>query len=163
MTRLANLCSFIVAISTLVVATPVTAQENGAQRDVDEGRAMVRAGFRDVIQTELILTEQEAAAFWPLYDTYEAAVSDVMDRYSRLITGYIDRFNEGDLTNEYADELLAEYFAIRQELLDVRRDHIPQFKAVLPPLKVAQLYQLENKLNAEVDIQLAMAIPLISE
>jgi hypothetical protein len=33
----------------------------------------------------------------------------------------------------------------------------------LPALKVAQLYQLENKLNAEVDIQLAMAIPLISE
>ena len=86
-----------------------------------------------------------------------------MDRYAGLITRYVDRFNAGDLSNEYADELLEEYFAIRLELLEARRAHIPEFKAILPALKVAQLYQLENKLNAEVDIQLAMAIPLISE
>ena len=86
-----------------------------------------------------------------------------MDRYAALITRYVDRFNAGDLSNEYADELLEEYFAIRLELLEARRAHIPKFKAILPTLKVAQLYQLENKLNAEVDIQLAMAIPLISE
>ena len=59
--------------------------------------------------------------------------------------------------------MLNEYFAIRQELLDVRRAFIPKFKAVLPSLMVARLYQLENKVNAEVDIQLALAIPLISE
>lgn len=86
-----------------------------------------------------------------------------MDRYAALITRYVDRFNAGDLSNEYADELLEEYFAIRLELLEARRAHIPKFKAILPALKVAQLYQLENKLNAEVDIQLAMVIPLISE
>lgn len=86
-----------------------------------------------------------------------------MDRYARLIVRYVDRFETGDLSNEYADELLSEYFAIRQELLDVRRAYIPRFKEVLPALKVAQLYQLENKLNAEVDIQLALALPLISE
>ena len=163
MNRFASFSAIIFMTSILALPAPVAAQENRAQRDVDEGRAMVRAGFRDVIQTELILTNQEAAAFWPVYDRYEAAVSDIMGRYTTLIMRYVDRFNEGDLTNEYADQLLAEYFVIRQELLDVRRSYIPRFKAVLPSLKVAQLYQLENKLNAEVDMQLAIAVPLISE
>ena len=160
MNRLATLCA---TLFILVTMSPATAQSQGAQQDVDEGRAMLRAGFREVIREELTLTEQETAAFWPIYDDYERTVTAIMDRYATLVVDYVDRFEAGELSNEYADELLAEYFAIRQELLDTRRAFIPKFKKVLPALKVAQLYQLENKLNAEVDIQLALALPLISE
>ena len=163
MKRLAKLCATLLVSSAMLLVPPAIAQDQGAQQKVDDGRAMLRAGFREVIREELLLTEQEKAAFWPVYDEYERTVTVIMDRYSNLIMRYVDRFETGDLSNEYADELLAEYFAIRQELLDARRAFIPKFKAVLPALKVAQLYQLENKLNAEVDIQLALAIPLISE
>ena len=147
----------------MLMAMPCSALAQGAQQDIDEGRAMVRAGFRGLIREEISMTEQESAAFWPVYDEYERAVTAIMDRYSRLVSDYVDRFDRGDLSNEYANDLLDEYFAIRQERLDVRRAFMPKFKAILPSLKVAQLYQLENKVNAEVDIQLAMAIPLISE
>ena len=163
MNRLAKLCATLLVSSVMLSVLPAMAQDQGAQREVDEGRAMVRAGFREVIRDELVLTEQETAAFWPVYDEYEQTVTAIMDRYSHLLMQYVHRFETGDLSNEYADELLAEYFAIRQELLDVRRAFIPKFKTVIPALKVAQLYQLENKLNAEVDIQLALAVPLISE
>ena len=163
MNRLVTLCTTVFLLSVMLLATPSAVQAQGVQQDVDEGRAMVRAGFRDVIHEEILLTEQESAAFWPVYDAYETAVSAIMDRYAALIRGYVERYDAGDLTDEYADELLNDYFAIRQELLDTRRAYIPKFKAVLPPLKVTRLYQLENKLNAEVDIQLAIAIPLISE
>jgi hypothetical protein len=163
MNRLARLWATLLVSSVMLLVPPAMAQNQGAQREVDEGRAMIRAGFRDVIRDELLLTEQETVAFWPVYDEYERTVAAIMDRYASLIMRYVDRFESGDLSNEYADELLSEYFTIRQELLDTRRAYIPKFKEVLPPLKVAQLYQLENKLNAEVDIQLALTLPLISE
>lgn len=163
MNRLAKLCGAVFISSVMLLAQPTTLQAQSAQQEVDDGRAMIRAGFRDVIRDELTLTEQEAAAFWPVYDKYEQAMTSIMDRYSKLIVEYVERFDTGDLSNEYADELLAGYFAIRQELLDRRRDFIPKFKVALPALKVAQFYQLENKLNAEIDMQLALAIPLISE
>ena len=163
MNRLLSLCMTILVSSAVLLAMPCPAAAQGARQDVEQGRAMLRAGFRDVIGEELLLTDAESDVFWPVYDDYEAVVTGIMDRYAGLITRYVDRFNAGDLSNEYADELLEEYFAIRLELLEARRAHIPKFKAILPALKVAQLYQLENKLNAEVDIQLAMAIPLISE
>ena len=163
MNKLAALCVSALMTSALLLAMPGETQAQGAQQDIDDGRAMVRAGFRGLIQEEIPMSKQESAAFWPVYDEYERAVTAIMDRYSALITQYVDRFDSGNLSNEYADELLSEYFAIRQELLDARRAHIPKFKAVLPSLKVAQLYQLENKVNAEIDIQLALAIPLISE
>jgi hypothetical protein len=163
MNRLVALSAAALVSSAMLVALPCNALAQGAQQDIDEGRAMVRAGFRNLIREEISMTEQESAAFWPVYDEYERAVTAIMDRYSRLVSDYVDRFDRGDLSNDYANELLSEYFAIRQELLDVRRAFIPEFKAVLPSLKVARLYQLENKVNAEVDIQLALAIPLISE
>ena len=163
MSRFAQLCGTIFVSAAMLVALPATAQAQGAQQEVDEGRAMIRAGFRDVIRDELTLTEKEASAFWPVYDKYEQAMTAIMDRYSRLLVEYVERFDAGDLSNEYADELLAGYFAIRQDLLDQRRAFIPKFKAALPTIKVAQFYQLENKLNAEIDMQLALAIPLISE
>jgi hypothetical protein len=163
MNRLVALSATALISSALLLAIPCSVHAQGAQQEIDEGRAMVRAGFRGLIREEIPMTEQEDAAFWPVYDEYERAVTAIMDRYSRLVSDYVDRFDRGDLSNEYANELLDEYFAIRQDLLDVRRAFIPRFKAVLPSLKVAQLYQLENKVNAEIDIQLALAIPLISE
>jgi hypothetical protein len=38
---------------------------------------------------------------------------------------------------------------------------LPTFKKSLPALKVARFYQLENKIEAEIDAQLALAVPLI--
>jgi hypothetical protein len=35
------------------------------------------------------------------------------------------------------------------------------FRTVLPVQEVARFYQLENKMDAEVDAQLALAIPLL--
>lgn len=163
MNRLLALSAAALVSSALLLAIPCSALAQGAQQEIDEGRAMVRAGFRDLIREEIPMTKEENAAFWPVYDDYERALTAVMDRYSRLISDYVDRFDRGDLSNEYANDLLDEYFAIRQERLDVRRAFMPKFKAILPSLKVAKLYQLENKVNAEVDIQLALAIPLISE
>ncbi len=161
--RFPRLFAVAMAVCSLLPGVPVSAQQASAQQEIDAGRAMVRAEFKKVIREELPLTEQQAASFWPVYDEYEKDVAAITDRYAALVTNYVERFRAGDLTDEYADELLTGYFAIRQELLDVRRAYIPRFKAVLPALKVTQLYQLENKLNAEVDIQLALAIPLISE
>jgi hypothetical protein len=163
MSRIAKLSGAVFISTALLMALPTTIQAQGAQQEVDDGRAMIRAGFRDVIRDELTLTEKEAAVFWPVYDKYEQAMTAIMDRYSKLLVEYVERFDAGDLSNEYADELLADYFAIRQDLLDQRQAFIPKFKAALPTLKVAQFYQLENKLNAEIDMQLALAIPLISE
>lgn len=151
----------LVACLSLPLASPVRAQASGEQ--VAEGRAMVEAGRRELVSGELMLSDRESAAFWPVYDEYRAAAEEIANRYTAMIMSYVDRYDAGELDDEYADALLDEYFAVRQEMLDLRRAYVPRFEAVLPMLKVAQFYQLENKINAEIDARLAQAIPLISE
>ena len=153
----------VLAAGALMTALPAWPQAQSDEAEVAEGRAMVEAGRRELVAAELRLSEEESAAFWPVYDEYRGVASDISDRYTAMVMRYVDRYNAGDLDDAYADRLLGEYFAIRRELLDVRMDYIDRFKAVLPSLKVAQFYQLENKINAEIDAQLALAIPLISE
>jgi len=148
-------------LAALLLTLPMTGFGQQASDGVAEGRAMVQAGREELIRSELRFTDEESAAFWPIYEGYQVATSAIGDRYAALLTEYVDRYHRGDLSDEYATGLLDEFFGIKQELLDVQTSYVPKFMAVLPALKVAQFVQLENKIRAEIDSQLAIAIPLI--
>lgn len=163
MTRLSTVFAALLAAVSIMAITPVSAQSVSNQKEVEEGRAMVAAGRKEMVRMELQLSKEDATAFWPVYDEYAAATKVVQDAYVSVIMRYVDRADAGDIDDDYADELLTSYFVIKQELLNIRRAYVPRFKAVLPAAKVARFYQLENKINAEIDAQLATAIPLISE
>ena len=142
--------------STLILFTPAIGQD-----EVDEGRAMVQAARAEIIRAELHLTDEEAAGFWPLHAAYAAETTAVMDRYTAMITDYVRRYDSGDLSDEYAIEVMDRFFAIKRELLDIKTRFLPRFKELIPPLKVARFYHLENKIDADIDAQLAIAVPLI--
>lgn len=146
----------VMAILAFLLSSPV----NG-QSPVEEGRAMVQEARAEIIRSELRLTEEEAAAFWPLHAAYSAETADLMDRYTAMIAEYVQRYDSGDLSDEYAIELMGQFFAINREVLDVKTRFLPKFKEVMPPLKVARFYHLENKIDADIDAQLAIAVPLI--
>ncbi len=146
-------------------AGAVMAQSGGQQSnqgdEIAQGRAMVRAARDEIIRSELQLTEAEAAEFWPLYEEYRGETNQVMDRLGDLIADYIRRYDAADLTNEYADEMVRNHLQIKKDLLAIQERSLPLFGKVIPALKVARFYQLENKINADIDIQLALAIPLV--
>ena len=151
-----NSLTAALTVLAVLLAAPVI-----AKNEVDEGRAMVQAARAEIIRAELYLTAEEAEAFWPLHAAYTAETTDVMNRYTTMITEYVERYDSGDLSDEYASELMDRFFAIKRELLDVKTRFLPKFKEVIPPLKVARFYHLENKIDADIDAQLAIAVPLI--
>ncbi len=157
--------SFLMGIFLIFLASQSVAQTGGQQSDqgdeIAQGRAMVRAARDEIIRSELQLTEAEAAEFWPLYEEYRGEINQVMDRLGDLIADYIRRYDAADLTNEYADKLVRNHIQIKKDLLAIQERSLPLFGKVIPALKVARFYQLENKINADIDIQLALAIPLV--
>jgi len=77
------------------------------------------------------------------------------------ITGYLQAYDSAELSDSYADKLLKDYMSIESDVLKVRQRFLPKFKKVLPSLKVARFYQIENKIDAEIDVNLANMIPLV--
>jgi hypothetical protein len=129
--------------------------------DAERGRQMMREGRIQIVREELHLTEEEAAVFWPLYTTYRSDIDAIQDKYADMIAEYVKRYDNADLSDQYATELMDDFFRIKRGLLDVQEKYLPEFRNVLPALKVARLFQLENKINAEIDAQLATVVPLI--
>ncbi len=78
-----------------------------------------------------------------------------------LIADYMRQYESGVLTDEYAAQMIDGYFAVKEELIGIRKSYVSRFAGILPMLKVARLYQLENKMAADVEAELALLVPLV--
>lgn len=151
--------------ATLILLVPLAVFAQAQQplvtpeNKIEAARKQMRTERKLVLAGELVLTPDESNAFWPLYNEYEADIRKIGDERVSMIMDYADNFD--NITPEYADRMLEEYFDVEQRLLKTRKKYVKRFKKVLPSIKVARLYQVENKLNAIVDVQLAASIPVI--
>ena len=137
--------------------TPLVTAENqiaAARKQMDIQRKLVLAG-------ELVLTPDESNGFWPVYNEYREEISKLGDEEVQMIIEYSKNVN--NITADYADSMLEQYFDLEQDRLKIRKKYVKRFKKVLPSVKVARLYQLENKLNAVIEMELAAAIPVIGK
>lgn len=124
-------------------------------------RASLQSERQEIVREELQLTESEALLFWPIYEKYRDEMVLIGDRRTEMITGYLRAYDSADLSDRYADELLKNFFAIESDILKVRKKFLPKFRKALTSLKVARFYQVENKIDAEIDVNLADMIPLV--
>jgi hypothetical protein len=122
-------------------------------------REKARADKKLVVATTLALTEGEAKAFWPVYNAYQ---SDMITHYDKLLS-LVDRFEKAydTMTDQTATQLLNEYLALEANHVALLKSYVPRFQRVLPALKVARLYQVENKMRALVNYDLARHIRFI--
>jgi hypothetical protein len=65
------------------------------------------------------------------------------------------------LTAGQANAMLEELLSIKKVDLKVKKKYVTKLKKVLPAKKIMRFYQLENKLDAIINYQLAAEIPLV--
>lgn len=122
-------------------------------------REKARADKRLVVATTLDLTEGEAKAFWPVYNAYQSDMITYYDRVVKLIDTFAKAYSS--MTDETATKLLGEFLALETDHAAILKSYAPRFRRALPPVKVARLYQVENKMRALVNYEIAREIPLI--
>ena len=150
-----------IAVVLLIVAVPAFAQEGadvGAK--IRETQALVASEFRQILREEMMLTDAESKEFWPLYERYSAEKRAISEPYFAGLIEYVDRYYNGDLTDEHADRLMDTYFEVQQAILRKREEYVKKFGNVMSSVKVMRFFQLENKVQAEVNAALAVTIPL---
>ena len=74
------------------------------QADVDRyeeySRQKIKADKKLLVSTNLELTEAEAKAFWPVYDAYQADLTALNARTTKLVTSYAAAYNKGPIAAE---------------------------------------------------------------
>jgi hypothetical protein len=144
----------LVALAT--IAVPVSAPT--MKESLDIRRQAVANQRRVLVSGALPLTDDEAKAFWPLYDSYEKQRADIDERTNRLVADFVAI--EGNLSDTQAKAMLAVALRLDDERLVARRDTLGRMSKVLPPRKLVRFFQIESKLDAEVRADISRQIPL---
>ena len=149
------------AVATLL-AGPVAFAQDQASDNMAIVREKVRADKKLLVATNMELTEQEAAAFWPVYEAYQKEISALNARILKAIESYASAYNQGAVPDDVAKKLLDEVLDIDSDEVDLRKSYVPKFSKVLPAGKVARYYQIESKIRAAIRYELASGIPLVN-
>jgi hypothetical protein len=139
-------------------AVPALAQDKPAD-NMQIVREKVRADKKMFVAANMELTESEAKAFWPVYETYQDELFLLRTRTLKLIKDYGDAYEK--MSNDKAKAMLDELMKIDSLGLKLRQAYLPKFRQVLPEVKVVRYYQIENKINAALMYELAANIPLM--
>jgi hypothetical protein len=126
---------------------------------IAELRQEVGQDRRDIVKANMLLTQSEAATFWPLYDQYRDARNSLADRKVRLITDFAAR--RDSMSEDEAQRLTKEFLAIEKKKVAIKESYVAKMSKVLSARTVARFFQIDQKLDAAVDLALAARIPLM--
>jgi hypothetical protein len=144
-------------------APPCRAQATPAnvRDEVELTRADVQNRRREIVQKLMELTPQESEAFWPVYRDYQTATAKLGDQRVTLIETYLS--HSSTMTDKQAEDMLKDWFKIRGDQLSLQKKYVGRFQKVLPAVKVARLYQIENALDAVLSANLQANMPMVGD
>lgn len=156
MKRKGFILMFCMIVSAVFMAAPVFSQDTETKKAM---RDKIRADKRLVIAANMDLNEAEGKAFWPIYDAYQKDYDVIIERAGKLLEMYVKNYTT--MTGEVAKRILDDQIAVEMDKLKLRQDYLPKFRKALPDIKVTRYYQMENKIQAIINYELADAIPLV--
>ncbi len=144
-------------VFALAVALPLSAQSQ--DETIELARSVVQTERMAVVAANLGLSDAESAVFWPLYTEYRAAVDQAVDVRVALLEKFFAI--QETLTDEEASALLDDFLKYEKDLLNVRTTYARKMRKVLSGRTVARFFQIENKMDAVIEYEMASEVPLI--
>jgi len=143
-----------------LIAPIVLAEDKTADvTDMQALRDAVKSDKKAFVASTMNLTSAEAKRFWPIYDIYQRSVDASNRRRALAIEAVITK--DQSLSNLYARNLANELIANDEAEIKARRTMHNRMMRALPPNKAARYLQLESKVRAVQDYDIATTIPLI--
>ena len=152
----------VVALA-LAAAAPAFAQAPpaGATTNMEILAAKLKADKKLLVAQTVGLTDAEGQAFWPIYDACQAELQTVNKRLAAAIAAYAKEYNANTMTDAKAAALTAESFAVDDALLAAKKSCAAKLTGVIPAAKIARYVQVENKIRAQINYELAASIPFV--
>jgi hypothetical protein len=122
-------------------------------------RQDIRSKKKQTVAANLQLTDSQATKFWPIYDQYTAELAKINDEKYAILKQYANEW--GNMTDDQALSLTNRALAVEQKVTELRIKYVPIFSQVAPGTTVATFFQIERRLQAVIDLQLASQLPVV--
>jgi len=146
-------------------ATQMTfAQATGAS-DLAQTQEIIKqlqADKRVVVLDTLALKPDQLAKFTPIYDEYQAEMNKLYNDAAKL-RNRLFVADYGGMTNDESKAIQKAAFKLRHDRLNLLEKYAGKLDNQLPATKVFQFVQVENKVQALLDVAAAASIPIVTK
>ena len=149
--------TILFATGLFMMISPVFAQTMDDYLEV--AREVLSTEKKVAVAENMQLSEAESGPFWELYNEYNAELFKVHTERVNIINSFAANYES--MTDEKADALLNSSFDYQTKLLKLNKTYYKKFKKIFPAGKAALYFQLENKIAALINAELAHEIPLL--
>lgn len=148
------------AVLLAVLPAPVRAETG---EDLNAALAAMRTTYgadrQSFLASNLELSPQESAAFWPFYQEYRVAMEKLGDSLVKVVLEYADAYP--DVSDSRARKLLADYTSLEEKLAKTRATYVRRAAKIIPAAKALRWAQLEQRLDLALRLQLVGTVPLV--
>ena len=149
----------IAACALALAATIVSAQDYAAAvADLQAMQQAARKDKRTLVADKMQLTPAEAKKFWPIYDNLQRDLARLNRERNLALETLAAR--DRPLSDAYAKQVVNDLMSVEEQEIKALRKASSATLRALPPRKAARYLQLENKLRAAQDYEIAVVFPL---
>ena len=137
----------IIIAMTMLMAISLNAQQAGGNGQTgNRQQAMQRIEQQVQHYSEAFaLNEEQAEQFGSLYKAYNKQMRAIHDQYRH------ERTAEGvTMTDEQVEKRILDNFAQSRAILDVREEYYKEFRKILTPSQINQIYEDEKARRAQM-------------
>lgn len=145
------------AIVAIALVVPAFAQTTG-EPSTELSRAVIQAERKNIVEAVVQPSPQQAEEFWQTYWEYRGQMSKLADERVTMIEVFAEA--GASLTDQQAEEMIAKALDLEKRAADIKAKYSKKMRDILVPKQVVRWMQIENKMDAVINYEIARAIPL---
>jgi hypothetical protein len=127
--------------------------------DAELTRQVLATERQAIVANALDLSGKQSEDFWPLYREYDADRAKLGERRIRILLAYEEAYP--NLSTGEASQMTREVLDVQAAEIELKKRYLDRFRKVLGEIQTARFYQVERKLDAAENMELAKSIPLV--
>lgn len=112
-----------------------------------------------IIAKNVTFTPEQAARFWPLFESYQKEQSQILDEQLRGMQHYIDSYQSLDDTA--ALTLIHAHLDRDARINALRQTWLAEFLKVLPARLAVRVIQIDRRMSLAQQVEFTSKIPLV--
>lgn len=112
-----------------------------------------------IISQLMVLTPDQAAKFWPIYQDYDKELTKLGDEKYQGIKKFAE--NYGAMNDQVASELAIKALDLEARRTELKKRTVQKMSQALSPKVAGRFLQIENQLLMVLDLQIASSLPIV--
>ena len=140
----------LLIVSIFLISIASFGQKGPLKEHFNEKKEQIKALKVAYITTELNLTSEEAAKFWPLFNAFEGRQQEIKKLKLKSYLERTDGNSIDKLSDKEAATLLTQMENAEEELYLLKKKFVTNLKGVIPSTKILKLKKAEDQFSKKL-------------